>query len=325
MHAWCAHSPGLKKKKPEHKLFMSPSSCLFHSVVALLIAKAAAVPPHEHETSVKAMMVAGDEHEHPAYYDAVHMVMAAHSDDKLEAFYKAVGHLDAVAKASHSDDKNVHAAVGGQIVVPLVDWSVSSIHSMSVASASSVGVAGAGGGAAAGGGGGAAICGAFAPVCIGVAAGLVGWALLDSILGGPNFCRECEGDHTVWPFSGCHISCGAKDANGCCCLKGVGTCPSKDTRTCNMEPPAGHEETEAKLKNMPDGEEKAKLQLEYAKAMGDRFIAPPSRAFPEGCPVCMCDNPTTWPLAGCNVECGAKCDGQCCCLRGVGKCPKCDA
>lgn len=39
-----------------------------------------------------------------------------------------------------------------------------------------------------------------------------------------------------------------------------------------------------------------------------------------GCPVCTCSNPTVWPFSGCDVSCGAKCGGSCCCLPGWGSC-----
>merc|ERR1711972_151677 len=43
---------------------------------------------------------------------------------------------------------------------------------------------------------------------------------------------------------------------------------------------------------------------------------------PNGCPVCKCSAPQTWPFSGCDVTCGARCDQQgCCCISGVGICP----
>merc|ERR1719198_1770275 len=45
-------------------------------------------------------------------------------------------------------------------------------------------------------------------------------------------CPVCQGNAgkiTNWPFSGCDVSCGAKDEYGtCCCRSGVGACPSAD-------------------------------------------------------------------------------------------------
>jgi len=41
---------------------------------------------------------------------------------------------------------------------------------------------------------------------------------------------------------------------------------------------------------------------------------------PNGCPVCTCASPSSWPLSGCNVACGAKCGNTCCCISGMGSC-----
>jgi len=44
---------------------------------------------------------------------------------------------------------------------------------------------------------------------------------------------------------------------------------------------------------------------------------------PSGCPVCTCNSPSWWhPFNGCNIRCGAKCGNQCCCIPGVGACPR---
>jgi N-acylethanolamine-hydrolysing acid amidase len=40
----------------------------------------------------------------------------------------------------------------------------------------------------------------------------------------------------------------------------------------------------------------------------------------QGCPVCEGKSPTVWPFSGCDVRCGAKSEGICCCIPGVGGC-----
>jgi len=45
-----------------------------------------------------------------------------------------------------------------------------------------------------------------------------------------------------------------------------------------------------------------------------------SRDPPGSCPVCSCAAPTVWPFSGCNVACGASCEGTCCCIEGMGDC-----
>lgn len=43
----------------------------------------------------------------------------------------------------------------------------------------------------------------------------------------PLSCPICSCDSpTVWPASGCDASCGAKCGNACCCIAGVGSCPT---------------------------------------------------------------------------------------------------
>jgi len=48
----------------------------------------------------------------------------------------------------------------------------------------------------------------------------------------------------------------------------------------------------------------------------------------EGCPLCTCGaaDLKLWPFSGCDVSCGARCPGiGCCCITGVGICPRNDA
>ena len=42
---------------------------------------------------------------------------------------------------------------------------------------------------------------------------------------------------TVWPFSGCDVSCGAKCGHECCCIAGVGACPPAPPPTPPPTPP----------------------------------------------------------------------------------------
>lgn len=157
----------------------------------------------------------------------------------------------------------------------------------------------------------------------------------------PLSCPICQcSSPTIWPASDCDATCGAKCGSTCCCIAGVGACPTSEPPVI----PVITAPTEIVVPPLwfPNGFTVGlSAGLSWTMAPGRRNVVAVSIDAPDkaptsgtvvilakeqpppqpSCPVCSCSSPSIWPVSGCDASCGARCGSKCCCIAGVGSCP----